>query len=40
MEESDFVLYKNKDGAIESIGMPFENLFFLELLGNIEKFFY
>ena len=27
MEESDFVLYKNKDGAIESIGMPFENLF-------------
>ena len=27
MEESDFVLNKNKDGAIESIGMPFENLF-------------
>ena len=27
MEEEDFVLYKNKGGGIESIGMKFENLF-------------
>ena len=27
MEEDDFVLYKNKGGGIESIGMKFENLF-------------
>tara|TARA_B100002019_G_scaffold215222_1_gene187830 strand:+ start:171 stop:521 length:351 start_codon:yes stop_codon:yes gene_type:complete len=27
MEEEDFVLYKNKGGGIESIGMKFDNLF-------------
>lgn len=27
MEKDDFVLYKNKDGGIESIGMKFENSF-------------
>lgn len=27
MEPEDFVLYKNKGGGIESIGMRFENLF-------------
>ena len=25
--DEDFVLYKNKGGGIESIGMKFENLF-------------
>ena len=27
MEEGDFVVYKNKGGGIESIGMKFNNLF-------------
>ena len=27
MDEEDFVIYKNKGGGIESIGMKFENLF-------------
>ena len=27
MDEEDFVLYKNKEGGIKSIGMKFENLF-------------
>jgi len=27
LNENDFVLYKNKGGGIESIGMKFENLF-------------
>ena len=27
MEKEDFVLYKNKGGGIESIGMKFENAF-------------
>tara|TARA_B100000963_G_scaffold216844_1_gene189094 strand:+ start:1596 stop:1946 length:351 start_codon:yes stop_codon:yes gene_type:complete len=27
MDEEDFVLFKNKEGAIQSIGMRFDNLF-------------